>query len=170
MSLTAPAQHAGGFSRAPAQEPKLRNIFTVTAAGEKFGLPVSCVHTIFRISRITPIPLGPPEVVGLVNLRGKIVTAASLRRRIGQTDDGPHEGAIAIGIEHHDESFALLVDEVGDVVTVSEAARIPAPANLTAERLGLTSAVYRLDQGFISVFDMDAVLDFSGSSRARQNS
>ena len=124
------------------------------------------MQTIFRISRITPIPLGPPEVVGLVNLRGKIVTAVSLRRRLGLPDAKTHESAAAIGIEHRGESFALLVDEVGDVTSVPEAARIAAPANLSSARLAVTSAVFRLQHGILSVLDMDAVLDFV---RARAN-
>ncbi len=168
MSLTKPAQQPAFYNQTPPPPPKQLSIFTVTAAGEKLGLPVACVHTIFRISKITPIPLGPPEAVGLVNLRGKIVIAVSLRRRLGLEDAASHEGAIAIGIEHRGDSFALLVDEVGDVATVCETARIPAPANLTASRLRLTAAVYRLEQGFISVFDMDAVLDFGGASAVRQ--
>jgi purine-binding chemotaxis protein CheW len=168
VNLPNPDHRPAGGGRAPAAPPKTRSIFTVSAAGERLGLPVACVNTIFRVSRITPIPLGPPEVVGLVNLRGKIVTAASLRRRLGHDASTSHEGAIAIGIEHRGESFALLVDEVGDVVTVDESARIPAPANLSAERLGLTAAVYRLDEAFISVFDMDAILDFNRPATARQ--
>ena len=149
--------------RAPFVEPraKQRSIFTVKTADEFLGLPVECVHTIFRIERITAIPLAPAVVIGLVNLRGKVVTAVSLRRRIGRKDLNSHEGAIAIGIEHLGESFALLVDEVGDVVNVLESARIPPPPNLTAFRLSLTTAVYRMNQGFISVLELDAVLNFN---------
>lgn len=168
MNASLATQRPAAFGQSPAPAPRLHNVFTVSAAGERLGLPVDCVHTIFRVSKITPVPLGPPEVAGLVNLRGKIVTAVSLRRRLGLPDKGSHEGAIAIGIEHRGESFALLVDEVGDVVSVSDEARIPPPANLPASRLKLTAAVYRLDVDFISVFDMDAVLDFGGAPAGRQ--
>ena len=84
------------------------------------------------------MPLGPREVVGLVNLRGKIVTAVSLRRRLGLEDPGPWNDALAIGMEYQGETFALFVDEVGDVITVSEDARIIAPPNFPAGRLELT--------------------------------
>ncbi len=141
--------------------PRERNIFTVSAANETLGLPVECVHTIFRIARITPVPRGPREVVGLANLRGKIVTVASLRRRLGLPDREGHAASLAIGIEHLGESFALMVDEVGDVMAVSEAARIQPPSNLDATRLGVTAAVYRLDEGILSVLDMAALFDFS---------
>ncbi len=150
--------------------PKERSIFTVRAADETLGLPVSCVHTIFRISRITSIPLGPAEVIGLVNLRGKVVTAVSLRRRLGRADAASHEGAIAIGIEHRGESFALLVDEVGDVMTVAESCRITPPANLTPSRMSLTSAVFRLETGILCVLDMDVVLDFNRVLDSNQTS
>ena len=165
MSLTKPAHGLHHFG-VPSSAPKQRSIFTVVAGDEKLGLPVSCVQTIFRISKITPIPLGPAEVVGLVNLRGKIVTAVGLRRRLGLPDAESHEGAIAIGIEHRGESFALLVDEVGDVMNVPESSRIAAPANLTQARLSVTAAVFRLDEGILSVLDMDVVLDFNRAAVA----
>jgi purine-binding chemotaxis protein CheW len=148
---------------------KQSGVFTVRAAGELFGLPVEAVHTIFRISKITPIPLGPAIVVGLVNLRGKVVTAVSMRRRLEMKDIELYEGALAIGIEHHAESYALLVDEVGDVVNISESERIAAPANMSSFRLNLTAGVYRLDAGFISVLDMDALLDFNHASSSSRH-
>jgi hypothetical protein len=89
-------------------------IFVVLVAGERLGIPVSCVQTIFRIDRVTPVPGAPREVIGLVNLRGHIVTAVGLRRRLGMQDGSVHANPLAIGIEHLGESFALVVDEVGD--------------------------------------------------------
>ena len=149
-----------------AAAPLERNIFIVSAGAERLALPVECVNTIFRISRITPVPGGPREVVGLANLRGKIVTVVSLRRRLGmahELDPGP---ALAIGIEHLGESIALLVDEVGDVVSVAESDRIPAPPHLAATRLGVTSAVYGFERGILSVLDMAALFRFSGANAA----
>jgi purine-binding chemotaxis protein CheW len=136
-------------------------IFTLVVDDETFGLPVDCVHTIFRATDVTTVPLGPREVVGLVNLRGKIVTAVSLRLRLGLDDAGPHHGALAIGIEHEGETFALFVDEFGDVITVSEDAHISAPPNFSASRLELTAAVYRLDSRILPVLDLAAILRFT---------
>jgi purine-binding chemotaxis protein CheW len=61
----------------------LDGYFSIKVAGDTFGLPVTRVQTIFRIGSVTPAPGGPSDIVGLVNLRGKIVTAVSLRRRLG---------------------------------------------------------------------------------------
>ncbi|MCC2105274.1 MAG: chemotaxis protein CheW, partial [Hyphomicrobiales bacterium] len=62
--------------------------FTVQAAGQLFGLPVDAVQTIFRLQAITPVPLGPDVVAGLVNLRGKIVVALSLEKRLDLQSNG----------------------------------------------------------------------------------
>ena len=145
----------------PLTPPPEHGIFTLVVGGETFGLPVGCVHTIFRPAAVTAVPLGPREVVGLVNLRGKIVTAVSLRLRLGLDDPGPHGGALAIGIEHEGETFALFVDEVGDVLTVSEDAHIAAPPNFAAARLELTAAVYRLESRILPVLDLAVILRFT---------
>src|SRR5437660_5938993 len=113
----------------PAQQTE-RRCFTVIDGDEMFGLPVQSVQTIFRIEGVTPVPLGPAEVEGLVNLRGRIVTAVSLKRRLSKTPPTSPRGALAIGIEHNGENFALIVDEVGDVITCEDAARIGRPPHI----------------------------------------
>ena len=55
------------------------HLLTVMAGAETFGLPISHIQTIFHIGAITPVPLGPPSILGLVNLRGSIIPALSLR-------------------------------------------------------------------------------------------
>ena len=92
-----------------------RRCFTVVDGDEMFGLPVQSVQTIFRIEGVTPVPLGPADVEGLVNLRGRIVTAVSLKRRLAKAPLDSARGTLAIGIEHDGENFALIVDDVGDV-------------------------------------------------------
>ncbi len=155
--------------RAGAPPPRERDIFTVVAGGERLGLPVECVHTIFRLARITPVPCGPAEVIGLANLRGKIVTVASLRRRLGLPDHAAHAAALAIGIEHLGESIALVVDEVGDVIKVSDAARIAAPPHLAVGRTAMTASVYRTPDGILPVLDPATLFDFTRSEGSRSS-
>jgi purine-binding chemotaxis protein CheW len=143
-----------------------RRCFTVIDGDEMFGLPVQSVQTIFRIEGVTPVPLGPPEVEGLVNLRGRIVTAVSLKRRLSKTASELTRGALAIGIEHDGENFALIVDEVGDVITCEESAQIAGPPHIDPARARLTSAYYRLDGGILPILDMDAVFDFAEHNRS----
>lgn len=146
------------------EEPNLRfeseeHCFIVFAGGESFGLPVIRVQTIFQIEAVTPVPLGPREVLGLVNLRGKIVTAVSLRRRLQMPEADSSKPRLAIGIEHRGENFALVVDEVGDVIVLDPEKRISMPPHLDNHRAKLTDAVYRLDNQILSLLDMSAVFD-----------
>ncbi len=134
--------------------------FIVFVGGESFGLPVDRVQTIFQIEAVTSVPLGPREVLGLVNLRGKIVTAVSLRQRLQMQESVVKKPRLAIGIEHRGENFALVIDEVGDVIVLDPSKRIPMPPHLDHQRAKLTEAVYRLDNQILSLLDMDVVFDF----------
>lgn len=133
---------------------------TVLANGEVFGLPIQTVQTIFRISSLAPVPLGPPDVAGLVNLRGKIVTAVSLRRRLKMTNDAVEPNALAIGIEHKGEYFCLVVDQVGEVLALDDTKKIPIPPHFDPERLRLTTEFYRVGNMLIPVLDVSALFDF----------
>ena len=113
--------------------------FTVFVSGEIFGLPVENTHTIFRIASITSVPLSPGDIAGLVNLRGKIVTAVSLRRRLHMAADDAIQNALAIVIEFKGENFALIVDQVGDVLSLGKSAQIPVPPHFHPQRARLTS-------------------------------
>jgi purine-binding chemotaxis protein CheW len=137
-----------------------RHCFIVYVGGESFGLPVDCVQTIFQIEAVTPVPLSPHEIVGLVNLRGKIVTAVSLRRRLQMPDAGQAKSTLAIGMEYRGENFALVVDEVGDVIFLNPQRQISLPPHLDQHRAKLTEAVYRLDNGILSLLDVGSVFDF----------
>jgi purine-binding chemotaxis protein CheW len=145
---------------------KQRRCFTVLDGDDMFGLPVESVQTIFRIEGVTPVPLGPPEVEGLVNLRGRIVTAVSLKRRLSKTPLPSARGTLAIGIEHNGENFALIVDDVGDVITCEESAHIPRPPHIDPTRARLTSDYYRLDARILPILDMNAVFDFAERNRS----
>ena len=138
-------------------------VFTVLVGGERFGMPVACVQTVFHIDRMTPIPKAPPAIVGLINLRGRIVTALSLRRRLGM-DPSPAQEILAIGIEHRGEAVVLVVDEAGDVIHLPDEGRIQSPRHMPAARANLTEAVYRLDLGMICILDMAAVFDLNQNS------
>jgi purine-binding chemotaxis protein CheW len=142
-----------------------RRCFTVTDGDEMFGLPVQSVQTIFRIEGVTPVPLGPADVEGLVNLRGRIVTAVSLKRRLAKAPLQSAHGALAIGIEHDGENFALIVDDVGDVIPCDESAEIVHPPHIDPVRARFVRAYYRLDSGILPILDLDAVFDFAEPRR-----
>lgn len=154
------AQFASPRSIEAPDQPDIR-CFTITTEGKVFGLPVECIQTVFEIVAITPVPLAPPEVLGLVNLRGKIVTALSLRRRLRGNAPLPESSRLAIGLDHLGESFALVVDDVGDVLSLDQGTQIAIPPHLGAEGLKL-SAVHRLGSLILPILDLGWVLTFNG--------
>lgn len=133
--------------------------FTIVSEGRTYGLPVEAIHTVFEIVAVTRVPLAPPAILGLVNLRGKIVTAVSLRRRIKSNALLPETSVMAVGVEHRGESFALVVDEVGDVLVLDDGTRIDIPPHLGAEAHKIAT-VHRLDDLILPVLDLDWVLTF----------
>ncbi len=134
--------------------------FTVVSEGRTFGLPVGAIQTVFEMVALTPVPLAPYEILGLVNLRGKIVTAISLSRRLRGDATIIEPSTLAIGMEHRGESFALVVDEVGDVIMLEPGTKIPIPPHLGAEEIKL-AAVHRLETVILPVLDLDWVFTFS---------
>ena len=133
--------------------------FTVIVEGRTFGIPVECIQTVFEIVAVTPVPLSPSAIMGLVNLRGKIVTTVSLRRRL-HSSAVEEPSRLAVGLDHRGESFALIVDEVGDVISLDSGTRIDIPPHLGAEGLKIAS-VHRLQSLILPILDLDWVLTFS---------
>src|SRR5580704_15383348 len=88
--------------------------------GHYFGLDVLKVQEITRYQEMTRVPLAPPVVRGLINLRGQIVTAIDLRRRLQFEDRPAEEQPINVVVNTDDGAVSLLVDEIGDVLKVSE--------------------------------------------------
>ena len=133
--------------------------FTVTIDARVYGITVEAIHTVFEIAAVTPVPLAPYQILGLVNLRGKIVTAISLRRCLRSDPSAPETSMLAVGVDHRGESFALVVDEVGDVLTLDRGSQIEIPPHLGTDAARISS-VHRLDDMILPVLDLDWVLTF----------
>ena len=112
------------------------------------------------------MPLAAPEIAGVLNLRGRIVTTIDMRRRLGvkQRDEG--EAPMAIGIEANGKSFGLLVDAVGEVLKVPVSDREANPINLDDKLAALSGGVYRLEGQLLVVLEIDRVLDLRGERAA----
>src|SRR6476659_6129368 len=132
---------------------------TVMIGGQLFGLPISRVQDVFMPERVTRVPLSAPEIAGVLNLRGRIVTAIDMRRRLGlppRTDDKP---SMAVGIELKGESYGLLIDSVGEVMKLSDSTRESNPVNLDARLGRVSGGVHRLDGQLMVILDVDHVLN-----------
>ena len=133
---------------------------TVHVGQTLFGLAIGSVHDVFVPTGVTGVPLAPPEIVGLINLRGRVVTALCLRRRLGLPDRDAGAPSMAIGLEQGGETFALVVDGVGEVLKLGPDTCEPVPINLDARWRDLACAVHRLDGRLLVILDVDALLAF----------
>jgi len=132
---------------------------TAMIDGQLFGLPIVRVQDVFIPERLTRVPLAPLEIVGVLNLRGRIVTLIDLRRRFGLGERKEGQDVMAIGVESRGESYGLLIDRVGEVVELEGVAREPNPVNLDQRLAQMSSGIYRLDDQLLVVVDVDRVLD-----------
>jgi purine-binding chemotaxis protein CheW len=139
---------------------------TVTLGGQLFGLPISRVQDVFMPERLTRVPLAPPEVAGVLNLRGRIVTAIDMRGRLGLPERDGKRPPMAIGIECKGESYGLVIDTVGEVVKLDEVAREPNPVNLDAALARISAGVHRLERQLLVILDVDRVLDIGREATA----
>src|SRR5947199_3539632 len=102
---------------------------TATVGGQLFGLPIGRVQDVFGPDRIARVPLAPPVIAGLLNLRGRIVTAVDMRRRLGLPAPETSRPRMAVGIECRGESYGLLIDSIGEVLKLPAASREDNPVN-----------------------------------------
>ncbi len=114
-------------------EEHLKEYVTATVGGQLFGLPILRVQDVFAPARITRVPLAAPEIAGVLNLRGRIVTLIDLRCRLGLGTREDNSTIMAIGVESQGESYGLLIDAIGEVLKLDETSREPNPANLDPE-------------------------------------
>jgi purine-binding chemotaxis protein CheW len=139
---------------------------TTIVDGQLFGIPVLQVQDVLGPQRVTRIPLAPKEVAGALNLRGRIVTAIDVRTRLGLGKrDGSHR-AMSIVVEHGGELYSLIVDEVGEVLSLP-ADRLEAnPPTLDAGWRSVSLGIHRLEGRLLVVVDVARLLDFTRAEAA----
>jgi len=145
----------------PAGVPAQADYVTVNIGGQAFGIPVLQVHDVFVPQNITRVPLAPREVAGVLNLRGRIVTAIDVRKRLGLP---PYDGArpqMAVVVEYSGESYSLMIDTVGEVLSLTPEAYERNPANLDPRWREVSGGIYRLKGQLLVVLEVNKVLDFS---------
>ena len=134
---------------------------TTMIGGQLFGLPIARVQDVFMPERLTRVPLAGADVAGVLNLRGRIVTAINMRSRLGlpkRTDDRP---AMAVGVDLRGESYGLLIDSIGEVLKLTDDSREPNPVNLDSRMARISAGVHRLDGHLLVVLDVDRILEMS---------
>lgn len=138
---------------------------TVTIGNQLFGLPIARVQDVFVLNQMTRVPLAGEDIAGVINLRGRIVTAIDLRRRLGVSGD-ISRAKMAVGIESNGKSYGLVIDAVGEVLKLGADTAESVPVNLDERLKGVASGVHRLTDGLLVVLDVDRVLDLEFTGMA----
>lgn len=146
--MTAHSNHSAGATA---------EFVTFRVENQWFGIPVASAQEVLLAQHISPVPLAPPEIAGFLNLRGQIVTAMDLRRRLQLTPQNLDE-ASNIVVRHDGELFSLLVDEVGDVLSVESTAVEPRPQALGTAWRQICSGIVQRERGLLVVVDVGALL------------
>ena len=134
--------------------------------GQLFGIPVLQVQDVLGPSELTAVPLAPSEVAGVLNLRGRIVTAIDVRRRLGLPERSSDTPAMSIVVDLDGEPYSLLIDSVGEVLTISPDGLEPCPATLSARWREVSSGIHRQGDQLLVILQVDRLLDFSGATSA----
>ncbi len=120
-----------------------------------FGVSVETVQEVFRYQEMTKIPLAPPSVRGLINLRGQIITAIDLRHRLGMDSLPEDKLPMNVVVRTGESVVSLLVDEIGDVLEVPTEVFERPPETIPLEVRKLVSGVYKLDGKLLLILDAE---------------
>lgn len=149
--LESNAQTAGGA----------RQYSTFFVDGFLFGVEVLQVQEVLRYQEMTRVPLAPEVIEGLINLRGQIVTAIDMRRRLRLPPRAGGQTPMNMVVRTEDGAVSLLVDEIGDVLDVDAATYERPPENLDPAARDLIRGVYKLKDRLLLVLDAERTVDLA---------
>ena len=160
-----PGAGTGAAARGRGDQSESERMFvTLTVAGQLCGVSVTAVRDVLGEQPITRIPLAPPEIAGSLNLRGRIVTAIDLRRRLNLAPAPAGTPRMSVVAEQGGELYALLVDQVSEVMTLRSGQFERTPPTLPATWAAYSDGIYRLQTGLLVVLDVARLLALSNDS------
>jgi purine-binding chemotaxis protein CheW len=143
-----------------------RDYVTMSIADQLFGIPVLKVQDVLGPQTITRVPLAPPEVAGSLNLRGRIVTAIDVRLRLSLETRTTTKPAMSVVVEHDGELYSLLVDTVGEVLSLNVKDYQRNPPTLNPRLRDFSDGIYRLNGSLLVVLSVASLLNFGGRADA----
>ena len=136
-----------------------RQYLTIFLGKKVFGIPILQVQDVLSSQKLTPIPLAPKAVAGVLNLRGRIVTVINLRVRLQEEAFSGSSAEMSVVVEHEGALFSLIVDNVGEVLSLSDNDMEDLPVTLDRFWHEISSGVYQLDGHIMIILDINRVLD-----------
>ncbi len=154
---------AGDASALIDEQVATSDFVTMRVGAQMVGLPVLSVQDILAQQRLTRIPLAPPEVAGSLNLRGRIVTAIDMRKRLGLEPRPDDEPSMSVVVDYQGELYSLIIDAIGDVLSLPDNRFERSPATLDRTWLNVSTGVFRLDEELLVVLEVSRILDFAST-------
>lgn len=136
-----------------------KEFLTIMVDGQLLGIPVLQVQDVLGEQKVTRVPLAPPEVAGSLNLRGRVVTAINLRRKLGMPEMSAGTKSMYIVVEYKNELYSLIVDNVGEVLSLPDENFEKVPATLESSWRALALGIYRLKEQLLVILDVPAMLE-----------
>ena len=128
-------------------------LVTMRVNQQLFGIPVRHVRDVLKEYSIASIPLAQPDILGSINLRGRIVTVIDVRKRLGLEDGAKGAKRMFVVVEHHSQYYSLLVDSVGEVLTIPVSQIDKALNNLDPAWREVVCGIYRLPEELLVIID-----------------
>lgn len=135
-------------------------VLTFNLSGQIFGVPVLQVNDVLKSRKITRTPLAPPSISGIMNLRGRIVTAIDVRSCLGR-QPVHNENNMNVVVDHNGELFSLIIDSVGDVLTLSEDTYEETPVTLDPAWRSVASGIHKLEKQILVIIDVAKLLEMA---------
>ncbi|XZE19555.1 chemotaxis protein CheW [Pirellulaceae bacterium SH449] len=131
---------------------------------QMFGIDVQTVQEVIRYQQMTDIPLAPDAVCGLINLRGQIVTAIDLRKRLGLPSRPEGQLPMNVVVRSDDGAVSLLVDQIGDVQESDLENFESPPETLRGGARQLIRGAYKMQDRLLLILDTERVIDVTSIS------
>lgn len=147
-----------GIAEETALDTSSSDYLTIMIAGQRFGIAVLQVQDVLREQKVTRIPLASPEVAGSLNLRGRIVTAIDVRRKLKLPDRDANETSMSVVVEHEDELFSLIIDRVGEVISLKDESFENNPGTLDPAWRDISNGIYQLENDLLVIIDVSKLL------------
>lgn len=136
-----------------------RDFLTLRINGQLFGVPILQVQDVLGQQKVTRIPLAPPQVAGALNLRGRIVTAVDVRTCLALSALETKGKQMSVVVENDSELYSLIIDQVGDVLSLPDTQFENTPATLDPTWRAVALGIYRLENELLVILDVPKLLN-----------
>ena len=150
------------------QATPVRDYLAFLVGNEEYGVAIDRLREIIKVRPVTEVPHAPPFVLGVIAVRGVVLPVLDLHRRLRLSSDGMSRSARFLVVRRGEEElFGLLVDEVRQVVRLSDGEIEPPPPMLTSSEADFVSGIGRSRGRMVILLNLDQVLRFDVRRRGR---